>query len=100
MVLQAREPQAKDFLAGFFLNLLSPARAVQDAPGNRRDSNGQWKDVEAKLVGSQAEKLLIGPNELAKDRIKRILAACVKKATAELYPGLPDVHQKTFRGDV
>ena len=95
--LEGKSPQGKYFTVKFLLNPLSAARAAQDAIGNLRDSDGNWRTIEAKLFNNDKEKLHIGPDDNEKSRTKRRMAACVKKAIGELYPELPNVHFKPYK---
>jgi len=94
--LEGKSPQGRFFTVKFNLNPLSAARATQDALGNLRDSGGEWRCIEAKLVNEQTEKLHIGADENEKARTKRRMAACVKKAIGELYK-LDNVHFKPYK---
>ena len=57
--LQGKSPQGRFFTVKFNLNPLSAAGATQDALGNLRDSEGSWRQIEAKLVNDEKEKLHI-----------------------------------------
>ena len=92
--LEGKAPQGRFFTVKFLFSPLSATRAAQAALGNLRDSDGKWKSIKAQLVNNDNEKLHIGLDENDKAKTKRKMAACVKKATGESYPDVPNVHFK------
>ena len=86
-VLEGREPQGKFFVIRFQLNPLSAARMVQDALGNLKDQNGNWKTINAKLINGQLEKLHIGGDESEAPCFRRKMESAVLSPLLLMWKG-------------
>jgi len=87
-------PSGKRFYVKILQNPLSAAKLVLECLGNLKDENGNWKNFDVQLVGGKSCKLFIGGDESPKAGVQRRLAACLKKALAQLYPQIEEVHYR------
>jgi len=87
-------PSGKRFYVKFLQNPLSAGKLVRECLSTLKDEDGNWKNFDVKLVTGQSCKLFIGGDESPKAGVQRRLAACLKKALAQLYPQIDEVHYR------
>ena len=99
-VLVGDEPQGRYFVVKFLVNSFTAAKFVEDAYGNLKDSSGKYRVFKAKLANNEQTLLHIHKDESDKDRTKRRMAACLKKALQALYPDRPEPKYRYYKGTI
>ena len=94
--LVGHAPAGKRFTIKFPYNPLIAARLAHDALQALKDEDENWKEFYATLANGTKERIHIGGDENYRSRTMRRMAAVFKKACADLYPHVEQVHFRFY----